>query len=107
MHSHRLNDAQTSFRLPDDLRGRLAAQAQEHGRGLGAELRAAAEISMLVRALYLLRHDPEAKARLGESAASAEKQAYGALRAICHRLFGRSIQAQELLASSAVWKEER
>lgn len=83
------NDAQISLRMPTWLRGRLETQAREHHRVLAAEVRAAAELSTLVRAVFLLRNDAATKARLGVRAAEAERAAQVELDHLCQHLFGR------------------
>ena len=100
MHAHR-NNTQTSFRLPVSLSERLRAQAQQHGRGLAAELRAAAEISIVVRAVYLLQHDDETRDRLGEEVTESQRLAQAELDHLCRQLFGGEMQADRLLADSS------
>jgi hypothetical protein len=94
------NDEQTSLRLPRGLRVQLDAQAYAHGRSLAAELRGAAQISMAVRALYLLRHDGETCRRLGTEVPARRLRAEETLDSLCSRLFGPDVAIQDLLSEA-------
>jgi hypothetical protein len=68
------------------------------GRSLASELRAAAEISLVTRAVYLLRSDPETRQQLGDRVTERQRQAEEALDRLCVKLFGRGAAVEELLA---------
>jgi hypothetical protein len=63
-------------------------------------LRAAAEISLLTRAVYMIRCDPETRRRLGDEVSERERRAQGALDHLSAKLFGRDVSVEELLAEN-------
>ena len=83
-------------------REQLDAQAYEYGRSLAAELRGAAQISMVVRTIYLLRHDSETSRRLGAQVAVRRQCAEKALDALCSKLFGPDIAVEVLLSEAPI-----
>ena len=101
------NPGQTSLRIPAELRDRVAAQARAHGRTLAAEIRAACELALCQRTLWLLQHDPETQARLGPDASAREDQARDAVDHLCLQLFGRRAPVEELLRADIPVNDER
>jgi hypothetical protein len=92
------SDTQTSLRIPRGLRAQIEAQAHDYGRTFAAELRAAAEIALLLRTIWLLRHDAETCGRLGEGVAARRQRAEEALDQLCVKLFAHDVAVTELLS---------
>jgi hypothetical protein len=96
MHLH---SEQTTLRMPMALRERLVARARTYGPTLAAEIRAACELALCQRTLWMLQHDFETQARLGANAADRECQAKEAVERLSAQLFGRQASIEELLRS--------
>lgn len=101
------NNDQTTLRMPSALRDRLAAQASAHGRTLAAEIRAACELELCQRTLWMLQHDRETQARLGVEAPARERRAQEAVDRLCLQLFGTRTPIEELLRADISLDEER
>jgi predicted DNA-binding protein len=101
------NSDQTTLRMSSSLRNRVAAQASAHGRTLAAEIRAACELALCQRTLWVLRHDRDTRVRLGGEAGERERQALDALERLCSQLFGSHSPIEGLLEMEGPTNDER